>query len=111
MKLPLAEHAVISRTKVVDYLLNAEHPRGRGKAQFFLGLGFKREEPSGLEQALLGLAASAEMQETMTIFGRKFVGEAEIQTPTGRSVRVVTVWILPDGAPAPELVTAYPAHR
>ncbi len=108
MRLPFVDQANISQTKLVEYLLNPDHPRGRGKAQFFLRLGFRRDQPDTLRQALLRLASTAEMAETTGMFGRKFVGAGELETPGGRTVRVVTVWILADGAPPPQLVTAYP---
>ena len=109
MKLPFADQATVSESKIREYLLNARHPRGGGKARFFLGLGFMPDQPDVLRQTLLRLAASAEMEETVTTFGRKFVGSGEIGTPSGRMARIVTVWMLPDGAPPPQLVTAYPA--
>jgi hypothetical protein len=108
MRLPFVDQASVSQTKLVEYLLNPDHPRGRGKAQFFLRLGFRREQPDILRQALLRLAATAEMAETKGMFGRKFVGAGELETPGGRTVHVVTVWMLADGAPPPQLVTAFP---
>jgi hypothetical protein len=109
MKLPYSGQAVVSESKLVEYLLNPEHPRGRGKANFFLGLGFRRGEPDKLRRALIQLATSAEMTETVSEYGRKFVALGEIETPDGRTARVVTVWMLPDGAPPPQLITAYPS--
>lgn len=108
MRLPFVGEAIVSETKLVEYLLNPEHPRGRGKAQFFLALGFRGEQPDTLRQALLRVAATTDMTETNSMFGRKFVGAGELETPRGRTVRVVTVWMLPDGAPPPQLVTIYP---
>jgi hypothetical protein len=109
VKLPFADQAIVSDTKLVEYLLNPNHPRGRGKALFFLALGFRREQPKILRQALVRLAATADMTETSGMYGRKFVGAGELETPGGRAAQVVTVWMLPDGAPPPQLVTAYPA--
>jgi hypothetical protein len=108
MRLPFVDLAIVSQTKLVEYLLNPDHPRGRGKAQFFLRLGFRRDQPDILREALLRVAAESEMTETSGMFGRKFVGAGELETPGGRTVRVVTVWMLADGAPPPQLVTAYP---
>jgi len=108
MSLPFVDQAVVSHTKLVEYLLNPDHPRGRGKAQFFIRLGFRREHPEVLRQALMRLAATAEMTETSGVFGRKFVGAGDLETPAGRTVRVVTIWMLVDGLPPPHLVTAYP---
>jgi hypothetical protein len=101
MSLPFADRAIVSEAKPVEYLLNPDHPRGRGKAQFFLRLGFRREQADLLRQALLRLAATAEMTETSSMFGRKFVGVGEVETPGGQTVRVLTVWMLVDGVPRP----------
>jgi hypothetical protein len=109
MRLPYADQATVPEGKLVDYLLNVDHPAGQAKARFFLMLGFRREQPEPLRAALLGLAATAEMTETTTVFGRKFVGFGEIRTPSGRVVEIVTVWFLSGGQPPPRLVTAYPA--
>ena len=57
-----------------------------------------------LRQALVRVAATADMIAPSGRFGRKFVGAGELETPGGRTARVVTVWVLPDGAPAPQLV-------
>jgi hypothetical protein len=40
LRLPGGESAVISRTKIHDYLLSATHPIGRFKAAFFSVLGY-----------------------------------------------------------------------
>jgi hypothetical protein len=40
MKLPAAESAIIDEAKVREYLLSTEHPVGRFKARFFIGLGY-----------------------------------------------------------------------
>ncbi len=40
MKLPLADEAEIPKAKIVLYLLNPEHRRGKGKARFFVGRSF-----------------------------------------------------------------------
>lgn len=108
MKLPSAEQAVVPDSKLTDYLLNPTHPEGRSKARFFLGLGFRREEPEALRRALL---QNAEMRETVHAFGRKFVGAGSLNTPGGGQVDVVTVWVLRDNLPPPVLVTAYPAKH
>jgi hypothetical protein len=62
MKLPNAENAIVEHEKITDYLLNAAHPDNGGKAVFFEALGFGREEPQALAEALLDLARRAESQ-------------------------------------------------
>ena len=40
MKLPNADLAIVERVKLIDYLLNAAHPKGASKARFFESFGF-----------------------------------------------------------------------
>lgn len=68
-----------------------------------------REEPDLLRQQLLRVAALAEMTETVFAFGRKYVGIGEVIGPSGRRVRVRTVWVVLQQGEPPVLVTAYPA--
>jgi hypothetical protein len=53
--LPNAEHAIIERAKLEDYLLSFSHPVGRFKARFFAALGFSAERWAALEQAFRAL--------------------------------------------------------
>lgn len=64
VKLPNVEAAVISEPKVADYLLSSTHPQGRGKAAFFLGLGFRAEDWKCLEQALVGHTRDNDVMRT-----------------------------------------------
>jgi hypothetical protein len=48
VRLPFSEHALVAEAKLVGYLLNPVHPRGRHKARFFLGVGFRRDAPEEL---------------------------------------------------------------
>ena len=36
MKLPNREEAIVPEAKITLYLLNTQHPKGRGKAKFFV---------------------------------------------------------------------------
>ena len=56
MKLRNAHLAVVDRSKVFDYLLNEAHPDNGGKAGFFGLLGYSREDPEPLMQALRDVA-------------------------------------------------------
>jgi hypothetical protein len=84
MRLPFAEQATIEPPKLADYLLDAKHPDGASKAVFFLGLGFRRDEPEHLARALLRAAGTTEMQETRTAHGLKYAGIGTIIAPNGR---------------------------
>jgi hypothetical protein len=61
VKLRNAHLAVVDRGKVVDYLLNEAHPDNGGKARFFTLLGFSRQDPEGLMQALRDVAEHGEV--------------------------------------------------
>jgi len=43
-----------------------------------------------------------------TVHGQKFVLEGELEGPSGRRLRVRTIWIIDRGQERPRLVTAYP---
>src|SRR5437764_9396371 len=109
MNLPFADQAIVEETKLTEYLLNPPHQQGRSKADFFRRLGFDRQHPDLLRQALLQLAHTTDVMESMSAYGTKFVGAGTLQSPSGRNAQVATVWILRAGVPPPILVTAYPA--
>jgi hypothetical protein len=95
---------------VVRYLPDPSGPEGRSKAEFFLRLGFTREEPDKLRRALLDVAARTEMREIVFAYGLKYTGTGMLRTPRGGEVAVRTVWVPLDGLPLPLFVTAYPAQ-
>ena len=60
VKLRNAHLAVVDRGKVFDYLLNEAHPDNGGKGRFFASLGFSREDPDRLINALGDVAEHGE---------------------------------------------------
>lgn len=109
MKLPNVKNAVVSRDKIVDYLLNPAHPDGAGTAKFFVALEFRVEYWQSLADALRLVAAKNEVVYwTESSHGSKYIVDGQIQTPDGKSPSVRTVWILDEGRNTPRLVTAYP---
>jgi hypothetical protein len=56
MKVPNAHLAVVEQQKIVDYILNPAHPDNGGKAQFFLDLGFCRNQWRSLALAFRKVA-------------------------------------------------------
>jgi hypothetical protein len=60
--------------------------------------------------ALVGLAQRTDMEETISQYGKKYIGTGDLEGRDGRRVRLTTVWIIEAGEPRPRLVTAYPAH-
>jgi uncharacterized protein DUF6883 len=112
MKLPNAHLAIVDRDKIVDYLLNPAHPDNGGKAKFFLGLGFTVEQWQVFAEAVRTLATSCEVMEYVeSQHGIKYIVIGRIETSSGRSPSIRTVWIVDKGNNNPRLVTAYPSEE
>lgn len=109
MKLPNADKALIEREKILDYLLNPQHPENGGKAGFFTQLGFEPARWEQLAESLKRLAAESEVLiASESAFGRKYVVVGQIHSPTGKSSFVQSIWIMDKGRDVARLVTAYP---
>lgn len=112
MKLPNAQLAIVEEEKILDYLLNAAHPDNGGKAGFFLSLGFSRNGWQTLATAFRKMAEHDSIAKSMaSSHGRKYVLDGEMETPSGKTAQVRTVWIIDAGFNAPRLVTAYPQEQ
>jgi hypothetical protein len=112
LRLPEAERAVVDPRKVRDYLLSTAHPVGRFKAVFFQALGYTAEDWARLAEDLLrhALDNEARLAETNR-YGQKYEVHGELIGPTGRSARLVAVWIVLDTEDHPRFVTAFPGAR
>ena len=109
MKLPNADIARVDREKITEYLLNPGHPDNGGKADFFINLGFRKEEWQTFATALCASAQKSSLCQSMeSVHGKKYIVDAEIETPIGKTPMVRTIWIVDKGERAPRLVTAYP---
>jgi hypothetical protein len=90
-------------------LLNTSHEEGRGKALFFLHVGFSVEQPNALAQALIRHANEHDVvKDEITRFGTRYVVEGDFHTPVGRIVQLRSVWFIAKDDLNPRLVTAYP---
>ena len=109
MNLPNASLALVEREKITEYLLNREHPDNGGKADFFIALGFSLNEWEMLAESLRLVAILSEVSRSMeSPHGKKYIVDGEIQTPSGKTPKVRTVWIVDAGESIARLVTAYP---
>ena len=109
MKLPNVDRALVPSEKVTGYLLSTTHRDGRHKAAFFLAFGFSADAWQTLVSALLQHAADREVVNTeVTSFGTRYVVEGTMQTPSGRTPGIRSVWFIEIGQVAPRFVTAYP---
>lgn len=93
----------------MDYLLNPGHPDNGSKVQFLASQGFGLQNWAILAVALRRLAQTTEITErTASPHGEKYVVDGRLETPSGKSPVVRTIWIVDRGSHAPWLVTAYP---
>ncbi|MAS35902.1 MAG: hypothetical protein CL610_17980 [Anaerolineaceae bacterium] len=109
MKLPNCVEAHIPESKITNYLLNAEHPKGRSKAKYFTQFGFSVAQWKQLADALFDHAQNHEVNKTEhTPFGIRYVIEGELSAPDNRRPQVRVVWFIEKAGMQPRLVTAYP---
>lgn len=96
-------------SKIKDYLLNLDHVEGRGKAKFFLAVGFSGETIDKMVEAFRGHAAKNKIAQVIEHpYGVKTVVECFMDTPAGKPYCIRSVWNDHlDGEP-PKLVTAMP---
>jgi hypothetical protein len=111
LRLQNAEHAIVPRAKLCDYLLSVTHPVGRFKAAFFAILGYTIENWEQLQLDLLQFVQSGTAfpgQESS--YGRKYEVRGTLVGPSGRRSNLVTVWIVLSGESYPLFVTAFPGE-
>ncbi len=109
MKLPNNNKTIISRDKLIDYVLSETHTTGKFKAKFFRRFGFNETNVHLLEKALLKLAKSQKVESVLSSdYGTKYIIDGEIKAPKGKTVRVRTIWIIEKGQSSPRFVTIYP---
>jgi hypothetical protein len=108
MKLTNSENAFIAKEKILDYLLDKEN--SKGKSVFFNLFCYFKDNFEDLAIDLIKLAFSGEVSETeQTKFGLKFIISGNIIDPNGRSIVMISVWIIKKDEDFPRFVTAYPA--
>ena len=112
MKLPFANEAEVPQGKIALYLLNPEHPRGKGKARFFAGRGFSKDNWQAMAAALRQHAAQNEIaREETTPLGVRMVVEGTMAMPNGTVAKIRSVWFIERGERMPRFVTAYPLKK
>ena len=109
MELPFPDSLRVDEAKITGYLLN--EATSRGKATFFLRLGFRPEEWTVLAEALKAQARGNLVASVVeSRYGKRYSVDGVIETPDKRQPRpnLRTVWILETGSNAPRLITAHP---
>ena len=109
MKLPRANLVVVERSKIVDYLLNADHSQNKGKAAYYKSRGYSCKSWRCLATEIQLLAQTKHVTKSMeTSHGMKYIVDGHIDSPSGKPMMVRTVWILPFKQNVPQFVTAVP---
>jgi hypothetical protein len=109
VKLPNADRAVVQPEKVRDYLLSPLHPIGRFKAAVFGSIGFSGEQWRNLQLWLLELSRSGDATPGQeSAHGQKFEIRATLVEPNGRTLAIVSVWMVLVGEDFPRFITAFP---
>jgi hypothetical protein len=107
-RLPDRDRLQVDRAKIIEYVLNPQHPDGAAKATFFLSRGFSISDWKKFAIALKEHGRSQVVTaREQTAFGDKFIVECTIVTPDGANPCILSVWIVEESRP-PRLVTTYP---
>lgn len=107
--LPNREKAEIPDKKLLDYMLNPDHPKGGSKAVVFRNvLGYTKENAQDLASAFRkGLNSWKATERKPQKHGRPYEVKMLLSGPTGRQATVKTGWIMDDGSDHPRLTSAY----
>lgn len=109
MKLPNREHAQISSDKLTEYIPNTEHERGGTKARLLVRVGYTKDNWERLENDIRSYHLDVEIDVIrQTLYGVRYEIRAPLQTPSGRSLMVRTIWQVDIGQQVPRLVTRIP---
>lgn len=109
MKLPNVERAFVPPEKIIQYLLNENHPKGKDKAAFFSRFGFSVAQWEVMAAALLAHARLHTVTSRREIpHGANYVIEGPLESPDSRNPEVRVIWFIASNDDTPTFVTAYP---
>lgn len=108
----MRDKIIIDKAKVINYLLNTNHPEGRSKALFFKYYGFYDENPLLFQKAMknhfyLNFNTVINIE---TPYGTKIILQGPIETPKGKKVLIKSIWFKELHSKCIKLVTAYPSN-
>lgn len=106
--LPNAEFAFVPVEKLVNYVLNMEHPVGKHKAKVFEAvLGITTEDADFLSDKILeAILVHDAIPTRKDEFGQRYQIEFEL-IREGRQATIVTAWILEPLEFSPRLTSCY----
>jgi len=108
MKLPQGDKAVVEDHKLLDYVLNLDHPVGGHHAILFRDLlGITKANWTVLRDALLDGAKQEDVVPGQaSAYGEKWEMRLSLNGPAGTKT-VLAVWLIEHGSQAPPLITSY----
>jgi len=107
-RIPNYEKAIIDPVKLQDYVLSDAHPIGRFKAAIFRQMGYTRKSWERFAEDIhtQHLALDAELGEK-TKYGQKYIITGGIKGPSGKVIKLKSIWIILKGEDLPRLITIY----
>lgn len=109
MKLPYRAKAYVAKEKLTKYLLSETHPVGSSKARLFRSLGFDKTNTDKLTESFLKISRENDVKETrILLYSINYVVDGKMETPSGKTIMITTVWFIKTGQNRPRFVTAYP---
>ena len=108
MILPHSGQAVVDLTKLYDYCLNSEHPRGKHKARVFeSSLGMTSENAEELRSLILDAVRLGECHAGVSdTYGARYFVDFTLHFQ-GSSAEIRTAWIVRKLEGFPRLTTCY----
>lgn len=108
MKLPGGGEAIVEISKLRDYCLDPQHPRGRHKARVLAAtLGLTRADAEFLRDGLLRAAREADAVVGLSDeYGHRFIVDFAL-TRGDRRARVRSAWIVLRGENTPRLTSCF----
>lgn len=107
VKIPNADRAVVPPIKLLGYVLSHWHPKGRGKLKGLALQGYTRYNFRVLERDLKKHVKNDAIEGPVTPFGHTYSVEANLTGPNGRTMNIVSVWIIETGTDVPRFVTLH----
>jgi hypothetical protein len=109
MQLPGADNAVVDLTKLRDYCLSPDHPRGRHKARVFAAaLGWTQVDAQYVGDLLLDAAVNQEaIPDSADGFGDQYLIDLNVTDVSDQPRVVRSRWIVRRGENFPRFVTCY----
>ena len=109
MRIPNAENAIIEGSKVVEYLLKLDHPRGGGKAKLLISIGYDPKNWQQLADDLRQQHLNAEVVEDHdSPWGNRYDIVAPLCGPQGDTIMFRSIWQIGLGSDQPRLITMHP---